>query len=120
MVRIGIIGCGKISERASLPNLVNYKEKAKVAALCDIVESKANELKNKFELSGVDIVKDWKELISRKDIDAIFVNTPNYLHEEMVIGAAKRKKHVLVEKPITITVKAADNMIRAAKSSRTY
>ena len=119
-VKVGVIGCGKIAERASLPNLVNYKDKAEVKVLCDIVESKANELKNKFELGGVDIVKDWKELVTRKDIDAVFVDTPNYLHEEMVIGAAENKKHILVEKPITITVKSADNMIKAAKSNGVY
>lgn len=120
MVRVGVIGCGKIAERASLPNLVNYKEKAKVVALCDIVESKAGDLKDKFELSGVDIVKDWKRLVARKDIDVVFVDTPNYLHEEMTIGACRNKKHVLVEKPITITVKAADNMIKAAESHGVY
>lgn len=119
-VRLAVIGCGKIAERASLPNLVNYKGKAKIKVLCDIVQSKARALKNKFELTGVDIVKDWKQVVTRKDIDAIFVDTPNYLHEEMTVGACRNKKHVLVEKPITITVKAADNMIRAAKRNGVY
>jgi len=119
-VRVGVIGCGKIAERASLPNLVNYKEKVEVKVLCDIEEAKARALKEKFQLNDVDIVKDWKKLISRKDIDAIFVDTPNYLHEEMVIGAANNKKHILVEKPISITAKAADNMAKAAKSKGVY
>jgi len=119
-VRVGVIGCGKIAERASLPNLVNYKEKAEVKALCDIEEDKAKALKDKFELCGVDIIKDWKKLVARHDIDAVFVDTPNYLHEEMTVGAAKNGKHILVEKPITITMKAADNMIKAAKSNGVY
>ncbi len=119
-LKVGIIGCGKISERASLPNLVNYKEKVKVKVLCDIIESKAKKLSRKFELCGVDIEKDWKRVASRKDIDAIFVNTPNYLHEEMAIGASRCGKHVLVEKPITITVKSAENMIKAAKANGVY
>ena len=119
-VRVGIIGCGKIAERASLPNLVNYKKKAKVKVLCDIDISKAKVLKNKFKLTGVDIIKDWKKLVARKDIDVVFVDTPNYLHEEMVIGACKNKKHVLVEKPISITARAADNMVKAAKRNGVY
>ncbi len=119
-VRVGVIGCGKIAERASLPNVVNYKEKAEIKVLCDIEESKAKALKDKFELSGVDIVNDWKKLVTRKDIDAVFVDTPNYLHEEMTVGAAENGKHILVEKPITITMKAADNMIKAAKKSGVY
>jgi predicted dehydrogenase len=119
-VRVGIIGCGKIAERASLPNLVNYKEKVVVKALCDVEEERAKSLKEKFELTGADVLRDWKKLVTRRDIDAVFVNTPNYLHEEMVIGAAKNKKHVLVEKPITITAAAAENMIKAAKKSGVY
>ncbi len=120
VVRVGVIGCGKIAERASLPNLVNYKDKVVVKALCDIEEAKAKNLRDKFELGSVNIVKDWKKLVTRKDLDAIFVDTPNYLHEEMTVGACANKKHVLVEKPITITVKAADNMIKAAKKNGVY
>ena len=116
-VRVGIIGCGKISERASLPNLANYKGKAEVKVLCDIIKEKADEMAGKFDLKGLDITKNWKEVIKRRDIDAIFVNTPNYLHEEMAIGAAKAKKHILVEKPIAISNKAARNMINAAKKA---
>ncbi len=118
MVRVGVIGCGKITERASLPNLVNYKDKSKVVCLCDIVKSKAEELVKKFELGNVDIVTDWQKLVKRKDIDAVFVNTPNYLHEIMTIGAARNKKHILVEKPITISLKAAESMIKETKKAR--
>ena len=61
-VRVAVIGCGKIAERASLPNLVNYKKKARVKVLCDVVEAKARALRDKFELKGVDIEKDWKKV----------------------------------------------------------
>ena len=113
-VKIGIIGCGKITERASLPSIKNYP-KAKVVALCDCEIDKAREKKKSFGLEGAEVLIDWKKLVTRKDIDAVFVNTPNYLHAEMAIGAASNGKHVLVEKPITISAKAADNMINAAK-----
>ncbi len=119
-IRVGVIGCGKIAERASMPNLVNYKDRVEVKALCDINEGAAVNLRDKFGLGGVDIVKDYRKLVTRIDIDAIFVDTPNYLHEEMAVAALKSKKNVLVEKPISITVKAADNMARCAKSSGMY
>ncbi|MFH1996868.1 MAG: Gfo/Idh/MocA family oxidoreductase [Candidatus Omnitrophota bacterium] len=109
-VRIGIVGCGKITERASLPNLANYP-KAEVKCLCDIDPERTKETIEKFKLTGVDVTRDWKELVKRDDIDAVFVNTPNYIHEEITVGAAERKKHVLVEKPITISIQAAENMI---------
>ena len=118
MIRVGIIGCGKISERASLPNLVNYKRKCRVVCLCDIKKDRAKGLAEQFGLDDVDIVKDWKNVVKRKDIDVIFVNTPNYLHESMVVAAAKNKKHILVEKPITISLKAADNMKKAVDKNK--
>ncbi len=115
-VKIGIIGCGKITERASLPNIKNYP-KAEVKCLCDILPERTKETIEKFGLKGVDVTEDWKELVKRSDIDAVFVNTPNCLHEEMTVGACESKKHVLVEKPITISIKAADNMIESAKEN---
>ena len=119
-VKVGIIGCGKISERASLPNLVNYKEKAEVTVLCDIVKDRAAHLAEEFKIEGAEITTDWKSVVKRRDIDAIFVNTPNYVHEEIAVGAAKRKKHILVEKPITISNKAAKRMTGAAQKAGVF
>lgn len=119
-VRVGIVGCGKISERASLPNLVNYQDKCEITCLCDNLKDNAGALAKKFSLEGADIVTDWKELVKRTDIDAVFVNVPNYLHEDIAVGALNYKKHVLVEKPIAISVKAADHMVEAAKKNKVY
>ncbi|MFA5411556.1 MAG: Gfo/Idh/MocA family oxidoreductase [Candidatus Omnitrophota bacterium] len=119
-IRVGIIGCGKISERASIPNLVNYPHQARIICLCDIVRAKAQELAKKFSLKDVDIVGNWEKLVQRKDIDVVFVNTPNYLHEKMAIGAAVHKKHILVEKPIAISPEAANKMIKAAAKNKVF
>jgi predicted dehydrogenase len=120
MVRVGIIGCGKITERASLPNLMNYKEKAQVICLCDLIESRAEEMAKKFNLSAADIVKDWRKVVKRGDINCVFVNSPNYLHEIMCIEAARNKKHILVEKPLAISLKAAENMIKAVNKNSVF
>jgi len=120
VIRVGIIGCGKITERASLPNLVNYQDKCRVVCLCDIKKERAHRLAKKFALENVDILKDWRKLVKRDDLDVVFVNTPNYLHEQMSVGAAKNGKHILVEKPIAISLKAADNMINAAKDAGVF
>ncbi|MBU4346184.1 MAG: Gfo/Idh/MocA family oxidoreductase [Candidatus Omnitrophica bacterium] len=120
MIKVGIIGCGKITLRASLPNLVNYKDKCEVVCLCDIIEGRVKEMAEKFALEKVDLTRDWRQVVKRKDIDCVFVNTPNYLHEEMAVGVARHKKHILVEKPITISLKAAENMIRAAQRAGVF
>ncbi len=118
MIRVGIIGCGKITERASLPNLVNYKEKCEVTYLCDTIKARAEALRKDFGLRGTKILTDWRKLVVQEDVDAVFVNTPNYLHEKMTVAAARNKKHVLVEKPIATSVKAAQNMVDAAKKAK--
>ncbi len=120
MIKVGIIGCGKITERASLPNLVNYKHRCKVLCLCDIIKNRAERMADRFTLGDVEILRDWKRLVSRKDIDVVFINTPNYLHERMAVEAARNRKHILVEKPITISLKAADNMIKAARDAGVF
>ncbi len=119
VVKLGIIGCGKITERACLPNLKDHPQ-TKISCLCDINKSAAQNLIKKFELEAVDIYTDYEEMLKRDDLDAVYVATPNYLHEPMAVAAAEHKKHILVEKPITISVKAADEMIKAAKKNNVF
>lgn len=54
---------------------------------------------------------DFRELLKREDIQVVNICTPPFLHEEMTLAAAKMGKHVIVEKPISINLKQADNMI---------
>lgn len=114
-VRFAIIGCGKITERLSLPSLDGF-DGAEVKVLCDIKKSKAQNLKAMFNLDA-EICTDWKKIIKRKDIDAVAVNTPNSLHAPMTIAFCNAKKHVIVEKPIATSMKEAHAMCAAADKS---
>ncbi len=68
--------------------------------------------KNFAEKSGARAwYTDYTELLKRDDIQVISICAPPFLHEEMSIAAAKAGKHVIVEKPISINLKQADNMI---------
>lgn len=64
-----------------------------------------------------EVVSDWREMIRRDDIQAICICTPSGLHAEQSIAAACAGKHVLVEKPMAITLHGCDEMIRAARAS---
>jgi predicted dehydrogenase len=86
--------------------------------LCDIKKSRALYLRNKFKLKQTKILTDWRKLVKSEEINAVYVATPNYLHEEMVVASAKNKKHILVEKPMTISLKAGKRMVRAAKRNK--
>ncbi|MDI6783036.1 MAG: Gfo/Idh/MocA family oxidoreductase [bacterium] len=116
-VKIGIIGCGAIVQKVQLPKFKLCKE-AEVVAVADNNEKLAKQVAAEFGVP--EHYADWQELIKRKDIDAVSIATPNYLHAPMSIAACNAKKHVLVEKPITVSMKDADEMIATAKKNKVY
>lgn len=67
--------------------------------------------------TDVEIYTDYKEMIRRGDVDAVDIYTPPHTHHNMVLDSLALGKHVLVEKPISITVKSARIMIDAAKKT---
>ncbi len=119
MVRLGIIGCGKITERACLPYLSKHPG-VKIIYLCDINKKAALYQKNKFSLFDTEIQTDWRKVVASDQINAVYVATPNYLHSQMVISAAQNKKHILVEKPMALSLADAQNMINAAEKNRVF
>jgi len=91
---------------------------AKVAALCDI---KADRLDKAATLAARDnpaTYSDWRKVIDRKDIDAVFVGTPPHLHSEMAIAALQAGKHVYCEKPIGVNAAQVRALVAAAKASK--
>jgi predicted dehydrogenase len=67
--------------------------------------------------SDVEIYTDHKEMLRRGDVDAVDIYTPPHLHHNMVLDSLSADKHVLVEKPIAVTVKAARIMVDAAEKA---
>ncbi len=115
-VRIALIGCGNITERLALPQLTHCAGAA-VAALVDINRQAAQRLAAQFEISSCPIWTDWRQMLREAEVDAVAVNLPNALHAEVVIAALRAKRHVLVEKPIALTLAEADAMVDAARKS---
>ncbi|MDD5066976.1 MAG: Gfo/Idh/MocA family oxidoreductase, partial [bacterium] len=89
----------------------NQIKNARIAAVCDIVPSRAEELSKK---SGVPFYSDmFKMMESEKKLDVISVLTPSGMHAEHVIALSRYKKHIVVEKPMAMTLDDADSMIKA-------
>lgn len=61
---------------------------------------------------------DWREVIARPDIDIVDIATPTYLHHEMAVAAAEHGKHIFLEKPFSLTVAQAREMLAAAEKAR--
>ncbi len=110
-IGIGMIGTGNISDLHSVGYLKN--EHSKIVAVADVREEIAEEKRKAF---GADkSYADYQKLLKDERVEAVDVCVPNFLHSKIVIDAAEAGKHVLVEKPMAISVKECDEMIAAAK-----
>ncbi|MEX2262946.1 MAG: Gfo/Idh/MocA family oxidoreductase [Bryobacteraceae bacterium] len=90
---------------------------AKVVALCDIKPDRLDSAATIAAKDNPATYNDWRKIIDRKDIDAVFIATPPHLHAEMAIAALKAGKHVYSEKPIAITPASIRELLKAAKAS---
>ncbi len=97
----GVIGCGGIAFRRTIPGLIKSKN-ANLVAVMDTDLHVAKKVKDEFNASYVfDNVED---LLKLEEIDAVYIATPVFCHKEQVLKAAKAKKHILLEKPMGLTV----------------
>jgi UDP-N-acetyl-2-amino-2-deoxyglucuronate dehydrogenase len=110
MLRFALVGCGRIARRHAELLGQNQIRNAGLAAVCDVVEAKARALADKF---SVPWFTDMHRMLREEQVDAIAVLTESGLHAEHVTALAPHGKHILVEKPMALTLVDADRMIRA-------
>jgi predicted dehydrogenase len=110
-IRIGIIGCGEVTQINHLPSLKFLKELFEVTALSDV---SANVLEAVGHLHHVpQRFLEYRDLIASPDVDAVLITTPHAYHSEQTLAALGNGKHVLVEKPMAMTLEDADTVIAA-------
>jgi len=109
-LRIGVIGSGGrggLARQAHRP-----EEGSRVVACCDIDE-KAFERNRQWYGEDIFTTTDYRELLDR-DLDAVFVTSPDFLHEEHATAALAAGKAIYLEKPMAITVPGCDRILRTA------
>lgn len=116
MIKIGIIGCGKIAQVRHIPEYADNPN-VQLAAYYDLNQARAAELAGKY---GGKAYSSVDELLAVKDIDAVSVCTANASHAAITIAALKAGKHVLCEKPMATTLQDCEAMVKAAKESGRY
>src|SRR6185295_14158577 len=79
-------------------------------------EAKAKDFAARWGYESVET--DWRKLIERKDIDAIDICTPNNLHKEIAIAAAKAGKMILCEKPLAMNAAEGEEMCKAVEAAK--
>lgn len=109
MLKFALLGCGRIAKRHSELLGHGQIDNAKLVTVCDIVEEKAKKIGEQF---GVPHFTDMNEMLANTDIDVVTVLTESGYHAEHVIEIAKHKKHIVVEKPMALTLDDADAMIK--------
>ncbi|MCF7808306.1 MAG: Gfo/Idh/MocA family oxidoreductase [Candidatus Marinimicrobia bacterium] len=112
-VRTAIIGSGFMGS-AHLEALLRTPGVVVQGIASDDLE-RANELADNFAIPTV--VNDWEELLQQADIEAIHNCTPNHLHHKINLAAIKSGKHILSEKPLTLTSNESLELIRALDGS---
>jgi predicted dehydrogenase len=108
----GIIGCGVIAPIHA--RCITDLADARLAAVCDVIPEKARALAAEYPAA---VEPDADSLLARDDVDVAVVLTPSGLHADLGIAAARAGKHVIVEKPMDVTLDKADALIRACQDA---
>lgn len=113
-LKIGIIGCGGIALGKHMPALAKI-ENVEMVAFCDLFEERVVAAKNRYGTPESEVFTDYKEMLSKTDLDIVHVCTPNSSHAEISIAAMEADNHVMCEKPMAKTATEARKMIEASK-----
>jgi len=101
MLRLGIIGCGKVTTMFHLKSIKEVDE-VTVTAVSDLDRARMENVRRK---AGAETgYTDTKELLADQDVEAVAINTPPRFHEGLVLEAIEAGKHVLCEKPLAQTI----------------
>lgn len=106
-IRWGIIGCGGIARRRTMPGLV-LADNAELVAVMDTNATFAEECKEQFGAKYA--FSDLDEMLALDEIDAVYIATPVFCHKAQVFAAADRGKHILLEKPMGMTSAEAEEI----------
>lgn len=109
-IKFGIAGCGHIARRHA--EAILKLPQAELAAAYDVAPQALESFTRSYGVRGY---REYEEMLGRKELDVIIVCTPSGLHAEMGVMAAHSGKHVLVEKPMALTLEGADRLIDACE-----
>ena len=109
LIGAGGMGTGDAQTARSVPGV-------KIVAACDLFDPRLEEAKKNF---GADIftTRDYKEILIKKDIDAVIIGTPDHWHKEIAVDALNNGKHVYCEKPMVQQISEGQAVVDAQKKS---
>ncbi len=115
-VRYAVVGVGWISQAALLPG-VEHTGNSEVVAFVTGHEEKARKVAEKYDVHKVVSYDELDELLVSGEIDAVYLATPNFDHVEYAVKTLEAGIHLLLEKPMAVSVAECERMIAAQKTS---
>jgi predicted dehydrogenase len=112
-LRIGVIGLGIMGEQ--YVRVFHNHPLAEIVAVASRAPERASAIAARYSIANP--CANWRELLGRPDVDAVYVATPDHLHYEPARAALEHGKHVLIEKPMTLDLDEADALIAVAQAS---
>jgi UDP-N-acetylglucosamine 3-dehydrogenase len=113
-IHIGIIGTGRVAQ-AHLEAVRDSREDVVLAAVCDVDSGKARKAAETYGAGKS--YQDYRQVAGDPRVDAAIICLPNHLHHAAVLALAEAGKNILVEKPMSVTLREADTMIRSAEQN---
>lgn len=116
-IRYAVVGLGNIAQVAVLPAFAHARENSELAALVSSNPEKLKALGRRYNVALRGSYDQLEEILADGAVDAVYLAVPNNMHRKMTERAAKAGVHVLCEKPMAITTKDCEAMIRAARDN---
>ena len=114
-IKVGVVGAGIFgTNHLNAFTQLSYLGVAELTAVAEVNPERAKWVAENY---GCTVYSDYNEMFANAGIDAVTVVTPDHLHKPICIAAAKAGKHVLVEKPLDVTVEGCREMVDAAKKA---
>lgn len=110
-VKLAVIGCGDIAK--DMMTVCKVTTGVKVVDFCDIDKQKAQEQAKRFNINRT--YKDYRAMLKETDANSVYIALPHYLHYPVIKDSLEASKHILCEKPITIQVDRAKEIVRLAE-----
>ncbi|MGQ9622941.1 MAG: Gfo/Idh/MocA family protein [Candidatus Caldatribacteriaceae bacterium] len=112
LVRWGVIGCGGIARRRTIPEVLRFAEKSRIVALMDVDEEALKAQTREF---GITKTYTTVAELLKEDLDAVYIASPVAFHFAQAKEALEAGKHVLCEKPLSLRVEEAEELVALAE-----
>ncbi len=116
-VRVGLVGLGEVAQVTHIPVLAHLADRFRITAIADVSPGLVEAIGDRLHLPADARHTDALALVARDDVDLVFVLTSDEYHADQAVAALGAGKHVLIEKPVALTIPDLERIIAARDAS---